>query len=168
MRRSGFSEVLSPASNPHHATTEESTFSSPMPLSKGTAEIANREAPTKRRNRSRRRTVSTSVMIRKPENLRGIPTIPGSHLVSDDSKHTWRRARDSNPRYPFRYNGFQDRRFQPLTQLSAGREFGSKSLQRFPASRCWAIAQRVYILFPLILSHKHTPGNLGAEKSRFG
>ena len=31
----------------------------------------------------------------------------------------WRRARDSNPRYPFRYNGFQDRRFQPLTQLSA-------------------------------------------------
>jgi hypothetical protein len=31
----------------------------------------------------------------------------------------WRRARDSNPRYDFSYNGFQDRRFQPLTQLSA-------------------------------------------------
>ena len=31
----------------------------------------------------------------------------------------WRRARDSNPRNPFEFNGFQDRRFQPLTQLSA-------------------------------------------------
>jgi hypothetical protein len=32
----------------------------------------------------------------------------------------WRRERDSNPRYPFEYNGFQDRRFQPLTHPSAG------------------------------------------------
>ncbi len=31
----------------------------------------------------------------------------------------WRRERDSNPRYPFRYNGFQDRLFQPLTHPSA-------------------------------------------------
>src|SRR5689334_10515526 len=31
----------------------------------------------------------------------------------------WRRERDSNPRYPFRYSGFQDRLFQPLTHLSA-------------------------------------------------
>lgn len=31
------------------ATAEESNFSSPMPFSKGTAEIANREVPTKRR-----------------------------------------------------------------------------------------------------------------------
>src|SRR5690348_5020258 len=30
----------------------------------------------------------------------------------------WRRRRDSNPRYPFGYNGFQDRRFQPLTHSS--------------------------------------------------
>src|ERR1035438_3772270 len=30
----------------------------------------------------------------------------------------WRRARDSNPRYPFRYAGFQDRSHQPLGQLS--------------------------------------------------
>ena len=33
----------------------------------------------------------------------------------------WRRERDSNPRYPFRYSGFQDRLFQPLTHLSAWR-----------------------------------------------
>ena len=32
---------------------------------------------------------------------------------------SWRRERDSNPRYPFRYNGFQDRRYQPLTHPSA-------------------------------------------------
>jgi hypothetical protein len=31
----------------------------------------------------------------------------------------WRRGRDSNPRYPFRYAGFQDRSHQPLGHLSA-------------------------------------------------
>ena len=31
----------------------------------------------------------------------------------------WRRERDSNRRYPFRYSGFQDRLFQPLTHPSA-------------------------------------------------
>ncbi len=30
----------------------------------------------------------------------------------------WRRERDSNPRAPFGANGFQDRRFQPLTHPS--------------------------------------------------
>ena len=30
----------------------------------------------------------------------------------------WRRERDSNPRYRFRYSGFQDRPFQPLTHPS--------------------------------------------------
>ena len=34
----------------------------------------------------------------------------------------WRRERDSNPRYPFRYNGFQDRRIKPLCHPSADRE----------------------------------------------
>ena len=32
---------------------------------------------------------------------------------------TWRRERDSNPRYGFPYSGFQDRLFQPLTHPSA-------------------------------------------------
>src|ERR1017187_7264555 len=31
----------------------------------------------------------------------------------------WRRERNSNPRYPFGYIGFQDRLFQPLTHPSA-------------------------------------------------
>ena len=30
----------------------------------------------------------------------------------------WRRRRDSNPRYRFRHNGFQDRRLQPLGHSS--------------------------------------------------
>ena len=33
-------------------------------------------------------------------------------------KGLWRRVRDLNPRYPFRYVGFQDRCNQPLCQLS--------------------------------------------------
>src|ERR1700687_5708928 len=33
-------------------------------------------------------------------------------------KTDWRRSRDSNPRDPFESNGFQDRRFQPLTHSS--------------------------------------------------
>src|SRR5579872_2176547 len=35
------------------------------------------------------------------------------------SKCGWRRGRDSNPRYPFKYSGFQDRRHQPLGHPSA-------------------------------------------------
>ena len=35
-------------------------------------------------------------------------------------RNEWRRERDSNPRYPFGYSGFQDRLFQPLTHPSVG------------------------------------------------
>jgi hypothetical protein len=31
----------------------------------------------------------------------------------------WRRERDSNPRKPFGFNGFQDRRLKPLGHLSS-------------------------------------------------
>src|SRR5438552_3160444 len=34
----------------------------------------------------------------------------------------WRRGRDSNPRYPFRYGRFRGGSFQPLTHLSAPRQ----------------------------------------------
>ncbi len=43
-----------------------------------------------------------------------------SDVFGCSRKVSWRRARDSNPRYPFRYAGFQDRSHQPLGQLSAG------------------------------------------------
>jgi hypothetical protein len=35
-------------------------------------------------------------------------------------ENIWRRERDSNPRYLLRHNGFQDRRYKPLTHPSAG------------------------------------------------
>ena len=35
-----------------------------------------------------------------------------------DNKTNWRRGRDSNPRYPSGYAGFQDRCHQPLGHLS--------------------------------------------------
>ena len=36
-----------------------------------------------------------------------------------DNMLEWRRERDSNPRYPFWYSGFQDRRHRPLGHPSA-------------------------------------------------
>ena len=37
---------------------------------------------------------------------------------SPTTRTEWRRERDSNPRYPFGYSGFQDRPFRPLTHPS--------------------------------------------------
>ena len=57
----------------------------------------------------------------------------------------WRRERDSNPRYPFEYSGFQDRLFQPLTHPSASRTcvFSSLYDSYFPAQnrRCITVAK---------------------------
>jgi hypothetical protein len=48
------------------------------------------------------------------------PTLCNSHCCGDGAwKEVWRRGRDSNPRYPFGYAGFQDRSHQPLGHLSA-------------------------------------------------
>src|SRR5208337_4929765 len=38
--------------------------------------------------------------------------------ICSTSSKFWRRGRDSNPRYPFGYAGFQDRSHQPLGHLS--------------------------------------------------
>src|ERR1700738_4737451 len=43
------------------------------------------------------------------------PTMSGTEIEAETD---WRRRRDSNPRDPFGSNGFQDRRFQPLTHSS--------------------------------------------------
>ena len=52
--------------------------------------------------------------------LRPIRRISATDLQSFSALETcWRRERDSNPRYPFEYSGFQDRLFQPLTHPSA-------------------------------------------------
>ncbi len=47
----------------------------------------------------------------------------------------WRRGRDSNPRYPFGYSGFQDRLFQPLTHPSARARWCGQPSSSLPQSR---------------------------------
>src|ERR1700676_5636948 len=49
----------------------------------------------------------------------------------------WRRRRDSNPRDPFGSNGFQDRRFQPLTHSSVSKY----NLQQLLAGRLVTIVE---------------------------
>jgi hypothetical protein len=44
------------------------------------------------------------------------------------NQKVWRRGRDSNPRYPFGYAGFQDRSHQPLGHLSGDAVY--KGVQR--------------------------------------
>src|SRR5215216_2207482 len=40
----------------------------------------------------------------------------------------WRRERDSNPRNPFRFSGFQDHRHRPLGHLSALNKIAQSSI----------------------------------------
>jgi hypothetical protein len=47
----------------------------------------------------------------------------------------WRRVRDLNPRYPFRYVGFQDRCNQPLCQLSVFAIIRQSAITRLPRNR---------------------------------
>src|SRR5580658_4175686 len=42
------------------------------------------------------------------------------HVLSSSKQRSWRRGRDSNPRYGFPYSSFQDWRLQPLGHLSLG------------------------------------------------
>src|SRR5262249_12129858 len=46
-------------------------------------------------------------------------TKPFDLLVQGRETGNWRRGRDSNPRYPSGYSGFQDHRHRPLGHLSA-------------------------------------------------
>ena len=47
----------------------------------------------------------------------------------------WRRERDSNPRYPFRYAGFQDRCHQPLGHLSGYYSFTTVTISTAAAAQ---------------------------------
>ena len=49
----------------------------------------------------------------------GNRTRPAPAIPPRCTSWNWRRERDSNPRYPCGYSGFQDRLFQPLTHPSA-------------------------------------------------
>jgi hypothetical protein len=45
---------------------------------------------------------------------------------------SWRRGRDSNPRNRYRLNGFQDRRYRPLSHLSGPTIIASRSAASHP------------------------------------
>jgi hypothetical protein len=69
-----------------------------------------------------------NIPTEKPESLRPkyLRIRPFKLLIIET---LWRRERDSNPRYPFRHNGFQDRRYQPLTHPSAASRWGTADNQ---------------------------------------
>ena len=76
----------------------------------------------------------------------------------------WRRERDSNPRYPLRYSGFQDHRHRPLGHLSARRnsnrfEFSAKVYSSYdlPASEF----QIVFAPLTVYDSPAHSRAHLG-------
>jgi hypothetical protein len=54
---------------------------------------------------------TTFARARNEVKLRAYPEIDNSFVF-------WRRKRDSNPRNPFEFNGFQDRRIKPLSHSS--------------------------------------------------
>src|SRR3954468_3496764 len=58
-----------------------------------------------------------------------------------DAETLWRRERDSNPRYPFRYSSFQDCLFQPLTHPSTN-DFISSRMARcsVTAAALWRVS----------------------------
>ena len=50
--------------------------------------------------------------------------------INRDHDSSWRRGRDSNPRDAYASNGFQDRRFRPLSHLSIKRTVNSLRIIR--------------------------------------
>jgi hypothetical protein len=81
----------------------------------------------------------------------------------------WRRGRDSNPRYPFRYGRFRGGSFQPLTHLSAPKaSLRSAWRQNSVLISILAAAQRFTIHFR-VSSHERTRAlveNTGLRGSR--
>ena len=67
-----------------------------------------------------------SKRVKEIKETKSAPQRPFTHISGTTEwnfsavETAWRRERDSNPRYPFEYSGFQDRLFQPLTHPSAG------------------------------------------------
>ena len=67
---------------------------------------------------------SGPVLLQKWPKMRPFSWISGVKENSFSAfETTWRRGRDLNPRYPFRYVRFRGGSFQPLTHLSAPDDF---------------------------------------------
>ena len=59
----------------------------------------------------------------------------------------WRRERDSNPRYRFRYSGFQDHPFQPLTHPSVRTAANDALALVYNISECCPYRETLATLF---------------------
>src|SRR3989441_1214784 len=82
---------------------------------------ARRELWRRRRDSNLRRLAGVSragACCRNPERSRRTQ-VDSEQEPEIANSNNWRRRRDSNPRGPCEPNGFQDRRFQPLTHSSA-------------------------------------------------
>jgi hypothetical protein len=94
-----------------------------------TAHMPSGEKGRKPRSGIQKPIFSSPVSEREPAELRPFHAIFRGTLAVFSARQTeWRRERDSNPRYPFGYAGFQDRCHQPLGHLSAAR---SPNILRF-------------------------------------
>ena len=67
--------------------------------------------------------ITTSPGVRRVTNRRIGRRHPRHELRSHRGFPAWRRRRDSNPRYPSGYSGFQDRRIQPLCHSSVAKVY---------------------------------------------
>ena len=80
-----------------------------------------------------------------PEEPNDNPSSEHTQGLRHSRRSFWRRRRDSNPRGPFEPNGFQDRRFQPLTHSSVSKYNVRQLLVGFlvtfltPVAACWCI-----------------------------
>src|SRR5207248_7450580 len=71
-----------------------------------------------------------------------------SSIEYEANKKLWRRGRDSNPRYPFRYGRFRGGSFQPLTHLSAPKASQPLRGGRVSVTPILAAAKPGLIYFP--------------------
>ncbi len=66
--------------------------------------------------------------------------------IAPQNRETWRRERDSNPRWACAHNGFQDRRFQPLSHPSARAPYHYGEGPRALSSEACRAASRFRVL----------------------
>src|SRR5208337_3801025 len=92
-------------------------------------------------------------------------------IYSTSSKF-WRRGRDSNPRYPFGYAGFQDRSHQPLGHLSGYYSFTTALIlwqeqrcqgRRLPNLETWETDTGSVISFRSVRIYQYLAGFAGFQ-----
>src|SRR6266700_7821165 len=78
----------------------------------------------------------------------------------------WRRKRDSNPRASRPANGFQDRRFQPLTHSSGDYYYSVLGTALLPQNPIQAIANFAQPIHHLVVLHSFHLRHLALDVER--